>query len=31
MTSPLLELEHVTKRFGAVVVADDLSLTVGPG
>ncbi len=31
MTSPLLELEHVTKRFGRVVVADDLSLTVGPG
>src|SRR6266700_6941722 len=31
MTSPLLELEHVTKRFGKVVVADDLSLTVGPG
>ena len=31
MTSPLLELEHVSKRFGRVVVADDLSLTVGPG
>ncbi len=31
MTSPLLELEHVTKRFGKVVVADDLSLAVGPG
>jgi branched-chain amino acid transport system ATP-binding protein len=31
MTSPLLEVEHVTKRFGRVVVADDLSLTVGPG
>jgi branched-chain amino acid transport system ATP-binding protein len=29
MTNPLLELEHVTKRFGQVVVADDLSLTVG--
>jgi branched-chain amino acid transport system ATP-binding protein len=29
MTSPLLELQHVTKRFGQVVVADDLSLTVG--
>jgi branched-chain amino acid transport system ATP-binding protein len=31
MTSPLLELEHVTKRFGRVVIAEDLSLTVGPG
>ena len=31
MTSPLLELEHVSKRFGQVVVADDLSLTVGQG
>src|SRR5580700_9341379 len=31
MTSPLLELEHVTKRFGRVVVAEDLSLAVGPG
>jgi branched-chain amino acid transport system ATP-binding protein len=28
---PLLELEHVTKRFGLVVVADDLSFAVGPG
>ncbi len=31
MTSPLLDLEHVTKRFGRVVVAEDLSLAVGPG
>jgi branched-chain amino acid transport system ATP-binding protein len=31
MTSPLLQLEHVTKRFGRVVIAEDLSLTVGPG
>jgi branched-chain amino acid transport system ATP-binding protein len=31
MTGPLLELEHVTKRFGRVVVAEDLSLTVGEG
>ena len=31
MASPLLELEHVTKRFGRVVVAEDLSLAVGPG
>jgi branched-chain amino acid transport system ATP-binding protein len=30
MTS-LLELEHVTKRFGRVVIAEDLSLTVGQG
>jgi branched-chain amino acid transport system ATP-binding protein len=27
----LLELEHVTKRFGRVVVAEDLSLAVGAG
>src|SRR6201997_366759 len=31
MTSPLLELNHVTKRFGRVVIAEDLSLAVGPG
>ncbi len=31
MTAPLLELDHVTKRFGRIVVADDLSLAVGPG
>src|SRR6516165_7189757 len=31
MASPLLQLEHVTKRFGRVVIAEDLSLTVGPG
>jgi len=31
MTSPLLELDRVTKRFGRVVVAEDLSFTVGPG
>jgi branched-chain amino acid transport system ATP-binding protein len=31
MTSPLLELEHVTKRFGQVVIAENLSLEVGPG
>jgi len=31
MTSPLLDLEHVTKRFGRVVVAEDLSLAVGAG
>ena len=28
---PLLELDHVGKRFGRVVVADELSLTVRPG
>jgi branched-chain amino acid transport system ATP-binding protein len=27
----LLELDHVTKRFGSVVVADDLSLAMEPG
>src|SRR5436190_2899205 len=31
MTSPLLELDHVTKRFGRVVIAENLSFTVGPG
>jgi branched-chain amino acid transport system ATP-binding protein len=31
MTDPLLELDRVTKRFGQVVIAEDLSLTVGPG
>jgi branched-chain amino acid transport system ATP-binding protein len=31
MTDPLLELNHVTKRFGRVVIAEDLSFAVGPG
>ena len=31
MTSPLLELDSVTKRFGRVVIAEDLSLAIGPG
>ncbi len=31
MTGPLLELDHVTKRFGRIVIAEDLSLAVGPG
>src|ERR1700681_4962799 len=31
MTSPLLELEHVTKRFGRVVIVENLSFSVGPG
>ena len=31
MTSPLLDLQHVTKRFGRVVIAEDLSFAVGPG
>ena len=31
MSSPLLELDRVTKRFGRVVIAEDLSFTVGPG
>jgi branched-chain amino acid transport system ATP-binding protein len=30
MTSPLLELDHVAKRFGRVVIAEDLSFAVGP-
>src|SRR5690348_17461952 len=31
MTSPLLALDQVTKRFGRVVIAEDLSLSVGAG
>jgi branched-chain amino acid transport system ATP-binding protein len=31
MTSPLLELDRVTKRFGQVVIAEDLSFAVRPG
>jgi branched-chain amino acid transport system ATP-binding protein len=31
MASPLLELEQVTKRFGRVVIAEDLSLAVSAG
>src|ERR1700756_525996 len=31
MTDTLLQLDGVTKRFGRVVIAEDLSLTVGPG
>jgi branched-chain amino acid transport system ATP-binding protein len=27
----LLELDHVTKKFGSVVVADELSLVIEPG
>jgi branched-chain amino acid transport system ATP-binding protein len=31
MTGPLLELDRVTKRFGRVVIAENLSFAVGPG
>ena len=31
MTSPLLQLDNVTKRFGRVVIAEQLSLSVGAG
>src|ERR1700733_4204663 len=31
MGEPLLELDQVTKRFGRVVIAEDLSFAVGPG
>jgi branched-chain amino acid transport system ATP-binding protein len=31
MTNALLELAHVTKRFGRVVIAEDLSFSVAPG
>ncbi len=31
MTTSLLELDHVTKRFGRVIIAEDLSFSVGAG
>src|ERR1700685_133790 len=31
MSEPLLALDHVKKRFGRVVIAEDLSLSVGAG
>src|ERR1700679_1005167 len=31
MANPLLQLDGVTKRFGRVVIAEDLSFEVGPG
>src|SRR5579863_10231480 len=31
MSTPLLELNQVTKRFGRVVIAEDLSFSVGAG
>jgi branched-chain amino acid transport system ATP-binding protein len=31
MPTPLLEVQHVTKRFGRVIIAEDLSFSVGPG
>jgi branched-chain amino acid transport system ATP-binding protein len=31
MTSPLLQLDNVTKRFGRVVIAEQLSLSIGAG
>src|ERR1700684_4101977 len=31
MSTPLLELDHVTKRFGRVVIAEDLAFSVGAG
>jgi branched-chain amino acid transport system ATP-binding protein len=31
MATPLLELDHVTKRFGRVVIAEDLSFSVSAG
>ena len=31
MNDSLLELDRVTKRFGRVVIAEDLSLAIGPG
>ncbi len=31
MANALLELDNVTKRFGRVVIAEDLSFAVGPG
>src|SRR6201990_2434606 len=31
MATPLLELDRVSKRFGQVVIAEELSLAIGPG
>jgi ABC-type uncharacterized transport system ATPase subunit len=31
VTSPRLQLEHITKRYGSLVANDDVSLTVEPG
>lgn len=31
MTGALLELDHISKRFGSIVVADSLSLSLGQG
>jgi general nucleoside transport system ATP-binding protein len=31
VTAPRLQLEHITKRYGAVVANDDVALTVQPG
>jgi len=31
MTAPVIEVSHVTRRFGAVVALDDVSLAVQPG
>ncbi|HXL19792.1 MAG TPA: ATP-binding cassette domain-containing protein, partial [Streptosporangiaceae bacterium] len=31
MTSPLLQVDRLTKRFGRVVTAEDLSFAVGAG
>jgi branched-chain amino acid transport system ATP-binding protein len=31
MATPLLELDGVSKRFGQVIIATDVSLTIGPG
>src|SRR5580658_1411696 len=31
MANPLLQLDRVTKRFGRVVIVEDLSFAVGPG
>src|SRR5688572_16847695 len=30
-TDPLLQLQHISKRFGGVVALDDVSLSVGAG
>src|SRR5579871_2209784 len=31
MSNSILELDHLTKRFGRVVIAEDLSFSVGAG
>ncbi len=31
MSEPLLQVDHLAKRFGGIVATDDIQLTVAPG